>query len=170
MGNEGPALVSTRTVAASVVSFAGAEVDALVYSKTASNTLAILLLLGVTAGTLDTFGNSGSGNGLKIFGSPIGSPSSGSSAAFPLASVECFGASANSVTEIFGTSADSPLEMVGAGYPSSVVEDVPSASFGTVVVSMYLGWCVKTLIFLPFNVAEMAEVAAFLFFPCFHEG
>jgi hypothetical protein len=71
---------------------------------------------------------------------------------------------------IFGTSAYSPLEPAGAGYPGSAVEDVPSASFGIVSVSMYPGRCVKILIFLPFGAAEMAEVAAFLFFPCFREG
>jgi hypothetical protein len=46
----------------------------------------------------------------------------------------------------------------------------PSASIGTLAVSMYLGRCVKTLIFLPFGVAEMAEAAAFLFFPYFRKG
>jgi hypothetical protein len=50
------------------------------------------------------------------------------------------------------------------------MEDVPSPSFGTVVVSIYLGRCVKTLIFLPFGTTEMAEVVVFLFFPCFREG
>jgi hypothetical protein len=39
-----------------------------------------------------------------------------------------------------------------------------------VAISIFLGRCVKTLIFLPFGTAEMAEVAVFLFFPCFHEG
>jgi hypothetical protein len=91
---------------------------------------------------------------------------------FSVASAECFGAPADSIFPcpiISGTSADSPLESAGAGYPGSAVEDVPSASFGTVAVSMYLGRCVKTLIFLPFGAAEMAELAAFLFFPCYRE-
>jgi hypothetical protein len=78
VGTEGLALVSTRTVAASAVSLAGAGVNALVVSRTASSTLAILLLLGVTAGAFDTFGNSSSVGGLKIFGSPTVSLSSGS--------------------------------------------------------------------------------------------
>jgi hypothetical protein len=90
-----------------------------------------------------------------------------------LALVGRFGVSADSALFCpiaFGTSANSPLAPVGAGYSSSTAEEVPSASFGTLAVSMYLGWWVKTLIFLPFGVAEMAEAAAFLFFPCFHEG
>jgi hypothetical protein len=63
MGTEGPASTSTRVVAASVASFAEAGVGALVDSKIVSSMLAILLLLGVNAGTLDSFGNSGSGSG-----------------------------------------------------------------------------------------------------------
>lgn len=132
-------------------------------SRTASSTLAILLL-GVIAGAFDTFDNSGSTGELKIFGSPVVSPSSGFSVVFPLASTACFSASADPVAGTFGTSADSSLELAGAGCPGSAM-DVPSASFGTVAVSMYLGRCVKTLIFLPFGAAEMAEVAVFLFFP-----
>jgi hypothetical protein len=156
-----------------MASFAGAGVHTLVDSKTASSTLAILLLLGVIAGALDTFGNSGSGGGLRIFGNPADSSSSGSSVVFSLASVGRFDAPADSALSCpitLGTSADSPLELTGARYPGSAVEDVHSASFGTLAVSMYLGWCVKTLIFLPFGAAEMAEVANFLFFPAFREG
>jgi hypothetical protein len=62
---------------------------------------------------------------------------------------------------------------LGAGrsrLSGSAVEGVPSTSFGTLVVSMYLGQCINILIFLPFSAAEMAEVAVFLFFPYFHEG
>jgi hypothetical protein len=59
--------------------------------------------------------------------------------------------------------------MAGAG-SALAVEDVPSPSFDIVAVSMYLGRCIKTLIFSPFGTAGMAEVAAFLFFPYFHEG
>jgi hypothetical protein len=137
---------------------------------TASSTLVILLFLGVIAGAFHTFGNSGSDGGLKIFGSPVVSPSPGSSAAFPLALTACFGASANSVPGTFGTSANSSMELARAGRPSSAVENVPSASFCTVAVSIYLGQCVKTLVFLPFGAAKMAEVVAFLFFLCFREG
>jgi hypothetical protein len=129
--------------------------------------------LGVILGTLDTFDNSGSGSGLKIFGSSTGSSSSGSLTVFSLASVGRFGTPVDSVFSCpitFGTSVDSPLELIGAGYPGSTMEDVPSASFGTLAVSMYLGRCVKTLIFLLFDAAEMAKTTAFLFFPCFHEG
>jgi hypothetical protein len=169
MGTGGLASSSARAIAASAVSFAGVGVVALVDSRTASSTLANLLLLGVIVGAFDTFGNSGSTSELKIFGSPAVSPSSGSSTVFPLASTACFGASIDPVAGTFGTSADSSLELAGAGCLGSVV-DVSSASFGTVAVSMYLGRCVKTLIFLPFGAAEMAEVAVFLFFPCFREG
>ena len=95
MGTEGPTSGSARAVAASAVSFAGEGVDALVDSMTASSTLAILLLLGVIAGAFETFGNSGFGGGLKIFGSPTVSSRSGSLTAFPLAWVACFGASAD---------------------------------------------------------------------------
>jgi hypothetical protein len=165
MGTEGPAWASA--------SFAEAGVATLIDSKIASSTLAILLLLEVITGALDTFGNSGSGGGLRIFGNPAESSGPGSSVAFSLALVGGFGAptdSAFSCPITLGTSADSPLELIGARCPGSMVEDVPSANFGTLVVSMYLGRCVKTLIFLPFGTAEMAEVAAFLFFPYFREG
>jgi hypothetical protein len=87
-----------------------------------------------------------------------------------VALAECFGAPADSIFScpiIFGTSTDSSLELAGAGCLGSAVEDVPSTSFGTLAISMYLGWCVKTLIFLPFGATEMAKVAAFLFFPAF---
>jgi hypothetical protein len=170
MATEGPTSVSARAVATSTTFFAGEGVNALVDSMTASSTLAILLLLGVIAGAFDTFGNSGSGGGLKIFGGPAVSSQFGSSAAFPLVSSVCFGASADPVAGTFGNSVNSSLVLAGTGYSASVVEDVPSPSFGNVAVSMYLGRCVKTLIFLPFGTAEMAEVAAFLFFPCFREG
>jgi hypothetical protein len=123
--------------------------------------------LGVISGAFDTFDNSGSGGGLKIFGSFAVAPSSGSSATFSLASVTGFGASADPVAGAFGTSADSSLEPAGADCRGSMVEDVPSTCFSTMAVSMYLGRCVNTLIFLPFGAAEMAEVAAFLFFPAF---
>jgi hypothetical protein len=136
----------------------------------ASSTLAILLL-GVIAGAFDTFGNSGSSGALKIFGGPTVSSRSGSSTAFPLASAVCFGASADPDAGTFGTSADSlALRSTGAECPGSAIEDVPSPSFGTVVVSIYLGQCVKTLIFLPFGTTEIAEATFFFFFPCFREG
>jgi hypothetical protein len=149
MGTKGPSSTSAQIIVASAISLAGAGVDALVDSKTASSTLAILLLLGVIVGAFDAFGNSGSGSGLKIFGSPASSPNFGSSAAFPLASAGCFGASADSVAGTLGISADSSLEPIGAGRHGSEVEDVPSANFGTLAISMYLGLCVKTLIFYP---------------------
>jgi hypothetical protein len=94
-------------------------------------------------------------------------------ATFSKALAECFGAPADSIFScpiIFGILADSSLEPAVVGCPSSAVEGVLSTSFGTLAVSMYLGRCVNTLIFLPFGATEMAEVAVFLFFPCFHEG
>jgi hypothetical protein len=121
-------------------------------------------------GAFDTFDNSGFIGRLKIFGSLAVSPSSGSSVAFSLASAVCFGALAESVAGTFGTSAGSSSKSAGAGYPCSAIEVVLSVSFGTMAVSIYLGRCVKTLIFLPFGAAEMAEVAVFLFFLCFREG
>jgi hypothetical protein len=122
-----------------------------------SSTLAILLLLGVIAGAFDTFGISGSADGLKIFGSPTVSPSSGSLAAFPLASAPCFGISTDPVAGTFDNSANFSLGLAGAGCYTSAVEDVPSPSFGTMAVSMYLGKCVKTLIFLPFGTTKMPK-------------
>jgi hypothetical protein len=120
---------------------------------TVSSTLAILLLLGVVAGAFATFGNFASTVGLKISGSTITFSSSGFLAASSLASTG----------SAIGTF-DSSICL------ASTVEDVPSPSFGTVAVSMYLGRCVRTLIFLPFGTTEMAEAAVFLVFPCFHEG
>jgi hypothetical protein len=167
VGTEGLASVSTRAVAASTIFFAGAGVNDLVDSMIASNMLAILLILGVIVGAFDIFGNSGSAGGLKIFGSPTVSPSSGHVAAFPLALAPCFGVSTGPTADSFSNLSSSPLGVAGAGCSASAVEDVPLPNFGTVAVSMYLGRCVKTLIFLPFDTEKMAEVAAFLFFPCF---
>jgi hypothetical protein len=170
VGTEGPASSSTRAVAASATFFAGAGVSALVDSMIVYSTLAILLL-GVIAWAFDTFGNSGSGGGLKIFGGPVVSSRSVSLAAFPSASAVSFGASADPVAGTFGTLADfSALHSTGADCPGTAMEDVPSPSFGTEAVSIYLGRCVKTLIFLPFGTAGMAEAAVFLFFLCFREG
>jgi hypothetical protein len=120
---------------------------------TAAITLVILLLLGVVAGTFVTFGNFSSAGGLKIYGSTIVVSSSGFLAASSLASAGF----------AIGTFDNS----IGL---ATTVEDAPSSNFGTMAVSMYLGRCVKTLIFLPFSTVEMAESAVFLFFPCFHEG
>jgi hypothetical protein len=126
---------------------------------TASSTLAILLLLGVFAGAFATFGNSASPGGLKISGSAIAFPRSGSLATSSLASAPCFGVLTGPAAGTFGDSICS----------ASAVEDIPSLSFGTMAVSMYFGRCVKTLISLPFGTTEMAEATIFLFFPCFRE-
>jgi hypothetical protein len=131
---------------------------------TASSTLAILLLLGVIIEVFATFSNSASGG--PAFSSP-----SGFSAVFSSASTVYISTLADLVAETFGTATDSlALRMAGAACSASTVEDAPSSNFGTMAVSMYLGRCVKTLIFLPFGTAEMAEVAVFLFFPFFREG
>jgi hypothetical protein len=66
LGAGGSASVSARAATASVIFLAGAGVNALVVSMTASNTLAILLLLGVVAGTFATFGNSASVGGSRF--------------------------------------------------------------------------------------------------------
>jgi hypothetical protein len=80
----------------------------------------------------------------------------------------CIVTSADSVAETFGTVADSSaLQTAGGACFASTVEDAPSLIFGTMVVSMYLGRCIKTLIFLPFGTVKMAEAAVFLFFPAF---
>jgi hypothetical protein len=140
---------------------AEAGVGTLVDSRIASSTLAILLLFGVTAGIFDI-----SANFLNY----------GSSVIFALALAGCFGTSATlaSVYSVavfrISSSADPVVASVGAGNSGLAVEEGPSSSFGTLAVSMYLGRCVRTLIFLPFGVAEMDEAAVFLFFPCFREG
>jgi hypothetical protein len=122
---------------------------------------------------LDTFGSSGSCVGLKVFGCSVDFLHSCVSAVFSLASVGRFGTSTVSVFSCsaiiidFGTSADSPLALARTGYSDPEAEEGPSVSFGTFAVSMCLGWCVKTLTFFAFDVVEIAEAAAFLFFLCF---
>jgi hypothetical protein len=134
---------------------------------TASSTLAILLFLGVVAGAFATFGNSASAGGLKIFGS-FGS---GSLTTSSLASASCSIVFAGPASETFSNLVRSYPGMVGAGCSASAAaKDVPSPSFSTMAISMYLGRCVKTLIFLPFDKTEMVDAAVFLFFPCFREG
>jgi hypothetical protein len=103
--------------------------------------LAILLLLGVVAGAFAIFGNSAYASGLKISGGTIAFSSSGFLAASSLASAPFFGVSTGSAIGTFSNSICS----------ASAVEDVPSPNFNNVVVSMYFGRWVKTLIFLPFG-------------------
>jgi hypothetical protein len=124
---------------------AEARVDVFTDSITASSTLAIPLFLGVVAGMLDGFDSSVVHGGLSAFNRSVAFSSFGSSTGFVLASTE---------TERLGSA-------LGA---------VPSISFGTLAISMRLGWCVKTLTFFYFDAPEVAVVAAFLFFPCFREG
>jgi hypothetical protein len=120
-------------------------VDVFIDSITASSTLAILLFLGVAAWMLDGFSSSVVHGGLNAFNCSAAFSSFGSLAGFVLAST-------------------------GIGRPSSVRGAIPSLSFGTLVVSMRLGRCVKTLTFVDLDALEVVEIAAFLFFPCFHEG
>jgi hypothetical protein len=91
-------------MAASATFYAGAGVNAFVVSMTASNTLAILLLLGVVARAFATFGNSASAGGLKISSGIIVSSSSGFLTAFSLASATFSGISIVSVVGTFGKS------------------------------------------------------------------
>jgi hypothetical protein len=126
-----------------------------------SSTLAILFLFGVIAG---------------FFYTSVDFLNYGFSVVFALASAGQFSTSAISASvcsaAVFriSSSADPVVASAGAGSSGSTAEEGPSVSFGTLVVSMYLGRCVKFLIFLPFGVAEMAEAIAFLFFPYFREG
>jgi hypothetical protein len=124
---------------------AEAAVDVFTDSITASNTLAILLFLGVVAGMLDGFGSSIVHGGLSAFNCSAAFSSFGSSASFVLALTD---------TERLGY-------VIGAA---------PSISFGKSTVSMRLGRRVKTLTFFVLDALEVAWVAAFLFFPCFREG
>jgi hypothetical protein len=162
VGTEGPASASAWAVAASATFFVGAGVNAFVVSMTASSTLAILLLLGVVAGAFITFGNSASTGGL--FGNTIVFYNSGSLATPSLAS-------ADPTIGTVGTTVDpSALRTAGAACSASAAEEVPSPNSGTIVVSIYRGRCVRTLIFFPFGTAEMAKATVFLFFPAFARG
>jgi hypothetical protein len=129
MGAYGPASAISSVIPSSLdflgISpfLSGAEAGVCTFedSITASSTLAILLLFGFIAGILDTFGNSGSCGGLRLFGCSADFLNSGSSAVFFLASAERFGTSAvsdfscSAITIGFGTSADSPLASARAG-------------------------------------------------------
>jgi hypothetical protein len=123
---------------------AEAGVNAFVDSITASSTLAILLLFGITEAIFAIFGTSVPPNGLETFN----------------CSVAIFD---------FGSSAGSILASVIAGSLDSRAEDL-STGLGSSAVSSRLGQCVKTLTFFGFGVLEIAEAATLLFFPCFREG
>jgi hypothetical protein len=112
-----------------------AGVSTFVDSMTASNTLAILLLFGVTAGIPDTFGSSVSYGGLRIFDCSANFFDSGSSADFALASVGRF-----------GTLVNFSLALVRMGQSDPEAEDPAGSS--TLAVSVRFGRCVKTLTFL----------------------
>jgi hypothetical protein len=115
-------------------------------------------------GAFATFGNYASTGGLGISGSTIIFLNFGFLAA-PSSALT------GSTIGIFGTIVNSSaLRVAGVACSASAAEDVCSPNFGTMVVSIYLGRWVKTLIFLPFDTTEMVEVAVFVFFPCFHEG
>jgi hypothetical protein len=128
---------------------------------TASSTLAILLLLRVAAGAFATFDNSASTSGLRIFGSAIVF-SNYSFLAAPSS------ASTGSTIGTFGTIVDSSaLRAAGAACSASTAEDVSSPNFGTMAVSIYIGWWVKTLIFLPSAQQKWPKWQFFSFFPAF---
>ena len=126
---------------------ASAEAGGYVFtdSITASNTLAILLFLGVAVGMFDGFGSSVVHGGLSTFKGSAVFSSFGSLVGFVLAS----------------TGIERSGSMTGATL---------SLSFGTSAVSMRMGRCVKTLTFFDLVTLEVAEVKAFLFFPCFRVG
>jgi hypothetical protein len=69
-----------------------------------------------------------------------------------------------------GSSIGFVLASTGIERPDSMTGATLSLSFGTSAVSMRLGRCVKTLTFFDLDTLEVAEVATFLFFPCFHVG
>jgi hypothetical protein len=105
-------------------SVSGAEAGVCTFtdSMIASSTLAILLLIGVAAGIFDALASSISRNGLKAF--------DWSDAVFSS-----------------GSSADSVPASAGAERLDSDTKEDPSIGLGTLVVSMRLGRCVKTLTF-----------------------
>jgi hypothetical protein len=161
MGTEGPGSASAWTVTASASFFVGAGVKIFVVSMTVSSTLAILLLLGVVAGAFVTFGKSAPAGALKIFGIITVFSNFGFLDASSLAS-------AGPAIGTYGTTIDPlALQAVGAACFALAVEEVPSLNSGTTTVSIYRGRCVKTLIFLPFGTAVVAEAIIFFFFPFF---
>jgi hypothetical protein len=129
---EGPASEIVYAIPASsdffetLASVLGTSVVAGVYvftdSITTSSTLAILLFIGVTAGMLDGFGSSVVQGGLSAFSCSV-------------------------IFSSFGTSTGFDLASAGIERPVSVTVATLSLSFGTSVVSIRLGRCVKTLTF-----------------------
>jgi hypothetical protein len=69
-----------------------------------------------------------------------------------------------------GSLVRSGVAPVGTAGIARRVISTTSLSFGTSVVSMRLGRRIKTLTFFDLDALEDAEVAAFLFFPCFRVG
>jgi hypothetical protein len=124
---------------------AKAGVDVFTDSITLSSTLAILLFLGIAAGMLDGFDSSVAHGGLSAFNCYV-------------------------VFSSFGSSVRFVLALTGIERPGSVAGATPSLSFGTSAASMRMGRRVKTLTFFDLDTLEVAEVAAFLFFPCFRVG
>jgi hypothetical protein len=59
---------------------------------------------------------------------------------------------------------------VGAACFALVVEEVPSPNSGTMAGSIYRGQWVRTFIFLPFEIAVVAEAAVFSSFLAFAVG
>jgi hypothetical protein len=117
-----------------------AGVDVFTDSITASSTLAILLFLGVATGMFDGFVSSVVHGGLSACNGSV-------------------------VFSSFGSSVEFVLASTGIERPGSVTKATLSLSFGTSVVSIHLGRCVKTLTFFDLDTLEVDEVVTFLFFP-----
>jgi hypothetical protein len=110
--------------------------------------LAILLFLGVAVIVVDNFDNPVIAGGHNTFGCSAVFSDSGSFTGFTLASVDMAGA-----------------DSVHEGTTSAL-----SISFGTLIVPLGFGLCVRTLALFGFDAPEDVEVATFLFPPCLRVG
>jgi hypothetical protein len=182
MGADGPASAISSDKPASLDLFgislflSGAEAGVCIFedSITTSSTLAILLVFVVIAGILDIFGNSGSCGGLRVFGCSTDLLGYDFSVVFSLVSAGRFSTSTGSVfscsaiTIGYGTSANSTLSKSGVLWLNSKKRPFSKLRhFGCFNIP---GSVRQNFNLFPFGVVEIAEVATFLFFPCFHEG
>jgi hypothetical protein len=125
-----PVSVLACVLIASAIFFEGAGLKAFIVSNTASNTLAILLLLGVAAEAFCTFGSSASFEGLRISGIFFVSSAYGSSA---LSSLDMVGLTVGT----FGTTVGSSvLCTIKAAFSASAAEEVPAPNSGTTTGSI----------------------------------
>jgi hypothetical protein len=113
-------------------------------SKASSKTLAILLFLGVAVVVVNGFDSPVIAGGLSTFGCSTAFSDSGSFTGSALASIDIAG-----------------VVFVAEGAASTL-----SISFGTLVVPIGFGLCVKTLALFSFDALEEVEAATFLFPPC----